>query len=179
MNHVPLSLLWHRCLLQGLLFKVNGVSANAPVYESITAIMLSLCVVFVLCWLVVVAENVAKNVLATQAGAGLRQRCRLLRRAIGKHGPAVTKWSDQTAPQLPPSGSATAVPVVDQATSGPSGGGCTGVAAPGNSPSSGRWTTVNPLCGQRIDGLLADTQIHKTGSGTAVSDSTTSSTSHG
>ena len=49
------------CVLQGLLFKVDGVSTTAPVYAFLSAGMLTLCVGFLTWWLAVVVVRIARQ----------------------------------------------------------------------------------------------------------------------
>ena len=51
--------------LMGLLFKVDGVSATAPIYTSLSTIMLTLCSVFIASWLAMVAAGVVARVPTT------------------------------------------------------------------------------------------------------------------
>ena len=61
--------------LMGLLFKVNGVSSTAPVYSALSAIMLLLCTVFLVCWIVVVLAAIAKR--SPVLSASIRRLCRV------------------------------------------------------------------------------------------------------
>ena len=58
--------------MQGLLFKVNGVSATAPVYAFLSAAMLTLCVGFMAWWLAVVVVSMARRVPQLHTSRWLR-----------------------------------------------------------------------------------------------------------
>ena len=48
-------------ILQGLLFKVNSVDAEAPVYSAVTVVMLLLCTGFLVTWFVVAALHIVQS----------------------------------------------------------------------------------------------------------------------
>ena len=48
-----------------MLFKVDGVSSSAPVYNAVTVIMLLLCATFIVAWLAVAAVSVARQAEST------------------------------------------------------------------------------------------------------------------
>ena len=59
--------------LMGLLFKVDGVSSTSPTYSALSAIMLVMCVSFVIGWLFVALRSFVSNAVASKRGAVLEQ----------------------------------------------------------------------------------------------------------
>ena len=117
----------------GLLFKVNGVGAGSPTFDALSAVMLLLCVAFLVCWLAVVVVYIPQNVLVQHP------KSRVVRRWLG--------WLPRFLPRL------LRVPgcdvaLLDGVVNADSDGGIVGRDSKAGDTvrkSSARFTTVNPL----------------------------------
>ena len=63
---------------QGLLFKVNGVSVEAPVYSALTSLMLLLCAAFLLSWLAIAVIRIVQQAALATPGTNARSPSRWL-----------------------------------------------------------------------------------------------------
>ena len=74
--------------LMGLLFKVNSVSPSSPVYGALTVIMLSLCLLFITCWVVLVIRQTAHRLpaLTKRTAVQLRQFFHSTPTSLLRHG---------------------------------------------------------------------------------------------
>ena len=132
----------------GLLFKVNAVSPSSPTFAALSAVLMVLCGLFLVCWLTVVLVYIPQNILAQHPkSAGVR-------RWLG--------WLPRLLPRLllvptSPTGSGATLDDVtatkSDATVGHDDGGSGGlegarvVPAASRSQHSARFEAVNPLCG--------------------------------